>query len=289
VVALPSVDVKVNASDGPLSLTEPAGFTVSWTSANATTCTALDQLPGPVGLSGSSVLSSILQGTYRYTVRCANAAGSTNSDSVVVTVLQQPPILDLKVDGSDGPITRVSPASFTLSWTSQYALSCSAGSSDGSWTGNVTLTGTRTFSDVAAGNRSYTLTCSNGSGPVSDTVSVILLLPLSGTISPTYTQLLLFATNLGQPAQTLTGTASGGESPYALVVHVRAPSGAETTYSRSGSAWSLTPAAASNPNFGSTEKGTWTAWAIITDAGGRTYRMASAVWEVSWYPVHGRP
>ena len=289
VVAAPTVDVKVNSLDGPLTFTEPVGFTVSWTSVDATSCTALDNLSGPVGLSGSSIFSSILQGTYRYTVQCANAAGTTVSDSVTVTVLPQPPVVDLKVDGSDGPLTRVSPASYTLSWTSLYAVSCTASSSDGNWTGSVAVSGTRAFSSISTGLRTYTLSCSNVSGKVSDTVSISVLAPLSGTISPAYTKLLLFAPNLGQPAQSLTGTVSGGEAPYNLIVHVRAPSGLEMTYTRSGSTWSVTPVNSSNPNFGTTEEGTWTAWADITDVAGRTYRTLSTTWEVSWYPVHGRP
>jgi hypothetical protein len=118
---------------------------------------------------------------------------------------------------------------------------------------------------------------------------VTVLAPLSGTISPVFAKLLLFAANLGQPAQTLMGTTSGGEGPHSIVVHVRAPSGLEATFTRSGSAWSVTSASAADPNFGTTEEGTWTAWADITDAGGRTYRTLSATWEVSWYPVHGRP
>ena len=116
-----------------------------------------------------------------------------------------------------------------------------------------------------------------------------MIAPLSGTISPAYAKLLLFASNLGQPAQTLTGSVAGGEPPYNLIVHVRAPSGLEVTYTRSGSSWSLTPAIASNPNFGTTEEGVWTAWADITDSAGRTYHTPSVTWEVSWHPVHGRP
>lgn len=289
IVAAPSVDVQVNASDGPLTFIELANFTVSWSSANASSCTALDNLTGPLGLSGSSSVNNVLQGSYRYTVQCANAAGTTASDSVVVTVLPQPPVVDLKLDGSDGPVTRVSPASFTLSWTSHYALSCLASSSDGTWAGSAALSGSQVLSTLVSRNYTYTLSCTNASGTVSDTVTVIVLAPLSGTISPLYAQLLLYAPSLGQPAQTLTGSVSGGEAPYSLVVHVRAPSGLDITYSRSGNDWSLTPANVSNPNFGTTEKGTWTAWAVITDSGGRSFQTNSAVWEVSWFPVHGRP
>jgi hypothetical protein len=194
----------------------------------------------------------------------------------------------LKIDGGDAPITRVSPANYTLSWTSQYAASCSASSSDSSWVGSVSNSGSRVFTGISTGIHTYTLTCTNISGMVRDTVTATVNALLSGTISPAYAKLLLSAPNLGQPAQTLTGSVTGGEPPYSLIVHVRAPSGLETTYSRSGSSWSLSPATANNPTFGTTEEGGWSAWVDITDTAGRTYRTSSVIWEVSWYPVHGR-
>ena len=289
VVAAPAVDVKVNSSDGPLNFYEPAGFTVTWTSSNASSCTALNNLTGPIGTNGTKPYSNVLQGVYRYTVQCANAAGTTVIDSVIVNVNPLPPVVDLKVDGSDGPITRVSPAGYTLSWTSQYAASCTAFSSDNGWIGNVNLSGARTFASIPGGTHTYTLTCTNVSGTVSDSVTVYVVAPLSGTISVAYAKLLLDAPNLGQPAQTLSGTASGGEPPYSIIVHVRTPTGSEMTFSKNGSSWSLTPASASIPNFGTTEEGTWTAWAVITDLAGRTFRTTSITWEVSWHPVHGRP
>ena len=289
VVAAPAVDVKVNGSDGPLTFTEPAGFTVSWSSTNAASCSALNNLTGPVGTSGSKALSSVVQGTYRYTVQCANSAGTTVSDTVMVTVNQPPPVVDLKIEGGDGPVTQIAPASFNLSWTSQYAASCSATSSDGLWAGSAALTGNSLITGAMVGTHTYTLTCSNGSGTTADTVTAYVIAPLSGTISPAYAKLLLNPSNLGQPAQSLSGSATGGTPGYAIVIHVRAPSGIETTYSKTGNTWSLSPSAAGIPDFGATEKGVWTAWAIVTDAASRTFRTPSATWEVAWYPVHGRP
>ena len=52
-----------------------------------------------------------------------------------------------------------------------------------------------------------------------------------------------YATQLGLPAQTLSGSSSGGEPPYTIVVHVRTPGGVETTYSRSGATWTVSPTA----------------------------------------------
>ena len=289
VVAAPTVDIKVNASDGPLNFYEPAGFNVTWTSSNATSCSALNNLSGPIATSGTRSYSNVLQGAYRYTVQCSNAAGTTATDSVVVNVYPLPPVVDLKVNGGDGPITLISPAGFSLSWTSQYAASCSAASSNNGWVGSIAFSGNANLSGITVGTYTFTLTCSNVSGTAGDTVTVYVVAPLSGTISPAYSKLLFFASNLGQPAQTLTGGASGGEPAYTTIVHVRAPSGDETTYSRSGSSWSLTPVFTNNPDFGTTEEGTWAAWAVITDSAGRVFRTASVTWAVSWHPVHGRP
>lgn len=122
-----------------------------------------------------------------------------------------------------------------------------------------------------------------------DTVTAYVIAPLSGTIVPAYAKLLLNPSMLGQPAQSLSGTVFGGSPGYTIVIHVRAPTGEETTYTRSGSTWSITPDALGISDFGATEKGTWTAWAVLTDSASRTFRTPSATWDVAWYPVHGRP
>jgi hypothetical protein len=289
VVAAPSVDVKVNSSDGPLSFFEPANFTISWTSANSSSCSAVDDLPGPVDINGSRLFSNILQGAYRYTVQCANAAGTTAIDSVLVNVNPLPPIVDLKIEGGDAPVIRPAPAEYTLSWTSQYATSCRASSSNNDWDGTVNAAGNQAFSDIPIGSRTYTLTCSNVSGTASDSVTANVIAPLSGSISALYAKLVLYAPKLGQPAQTLSGSVSGGAPAYAITVHVRAPSGATNVYTRSSSDWSIDQTSAGDTAFGTTEEGTWTAWATISDAAGKNFQTGSVTWEVSWYPVHGRP
>lgn len=289
VVAMPTVDVKVNNSNGPLNFIEPAGYTVTWSSTNAASCTALDNLTGPISTSGTKTISNVLQGAYRYTVQCTNAAGTTALDTVIVNVNPLPPVVDLKVNGGDGPITTVSLASYTLSWTSQYATACTASSSASDWVGSITTSGSQVFSNITTSMRTYTLTCSNVSGTVSDTVRVTILAPLSGTISAAYTKLVLFAAQLGLPAQLLSGSASGGEPPYTITLHVRTPGGVETTFSRSGAAWTYSAPDANDPSFGTTEAGQWSAWAVISDSDGRTYRTSTIPWDVSWHPVHGRP
>jgi len=289
VVAAPVVDVKVNGSDGPLNFTEPAGYSLTWSSSNAASCTPLNDLTGPIGLNGSRIYSNVFQGTYRYGVQCTNSAGSFAVDSVQVNVNHLPPIVDLKIEGGHTAITRESPATYTLNWSSQYASSCSVSSTNGSWSGPVGFNGSQAFTNVPVGFYTYTLTCSNISGSTSDSVSATVVAPLTGTISVTYPKLLLLARNLGQPAQTLFGSVMGGVGPYTVSVHIFSPGGVETVHTLRVTTWTLSPSDAGDLDLGTTEIGTWRAWADLRDSGGRTFHTGSATWDVAWFPVHGRP
>jgi hypothetical protein len=285
----PTVDVQINNQNGPLTFIEPASFTVTWSSVNASTCQAEGNLTGPIGLSGAKPVSGLPQGNYAYTVRCSNPLGAQAIDTVNVSVHPSPPTVDLRVDNQNGPITRVSPASYTLTWSSQNAATCTASSTDGGWSGSVAVAGTKAFSGVGVGTHTYTVTCANISGSAVDSVTAVVVAPLSGSVSALYARLVLFAPALGQPAQTLTGAASGGEPPYQITVHIRSPFGIETTYSKSGANWTLDPSGSGDTTLGVTEEGGWTAWATLRDSANRTLTTSSAIWEVSWYPVHGRP
>lgn len=80
-----------------------------------------------------------------------------------------PPAVDLKVNGTDGPILLDDPASYRLSWTSVNAVSCVT---SGAWTGGVTGAGVQAVHDQAAGTYTYTITCVNSLGGATDAVSV---------------------------------------------------------------------------------------------------------------------
>ena len=289
IVAAPRVDVKVNGSDGPLNFSEPAGFNVTWNSTDALSCSALNDLSGPVATNGSRLISNRLQGSYRYTVQCVNAAGTSVTDTVNVQVVPLPPLVDLTIDGGNDAIIREAPAQYTLEWVSLHAATCTASSSDLTWSGSVGLNGNQIVSNVPAGIHTYTLTCTNNSGSAIDTVTASVLAPLSGTLSLTHSKLVYFASVLGLPAQTLYGNIHGGEEPYSVVVHVLSPDGSESIHPLDENPWQLTPAAASDPDFGTNAIGTWRAWATIRDSAGRSFQTASVTWEVAWYPVHGRP
>jgi hypothetical protein len=60
--------------------------TITWSSANATGCTASGSWTGALGTSGSQTLSPGTAGTNTYTLLCTNAAGDSPMSSVTLTV-----------------------------------------------------------------------------------------------------------------------------------------------------------------------------------------------------------
>ena len=195
VVAAPTVDVKVDGLDGPtLTRTGPISYTASWTSTNSTSCSGSSRLVGYSGASGSLVESGVTGGiTYDYTMTCQNAAGTTVSDTVRMIVVAAPTV-DVKVDGLDGPtLTRTAPYSYTASWTSSNATSCTGSSRLAGYSG---LSGSRGETNVAAGaTYDYTVTCQNATGTTSsDTVRMVVVaaptvdVKLDGLDGPTLTR-----------------------------------------------------------------------------------------------------
>lgn len=85
----PTVDLRVDGVNGPVSYDAPATFLLSWTSTSASRCTASGEWSGAREITGSARLVDVATGTHTYTVTCENAAGSA-SDTVMVFVRQPP-------------------------------------------------------------------------------------------------------------------------------------------------------------------------------------------------------
>jgi len=122
----PTVDVKVNGSDGPLSFEALAGYTASWTSTNADSCSASGAWSGARPVSGSEGFSDVPRGTYDYTLTCTGPGGQ-GSDAVQVTVIQVP-----QCTFAPNPGSIILPETATLSWSCQFADSCSVDQGIGS-------------------------------------------------------------------------------------------------------------------------------------------------------------
>jgi len=100
--------------------------------------------------------------------------------------------VDLKVNSSDGPVTvSYKNRTITLSWTSEYANTCTAetvskpSSSSVNWSGTKSTSGTESVTLDKAGNYTFKLTCRNNTtgSSNSDTVQVTLEPPTLSVIT----------------------------------------------------------------------------------------------------------
>lgn len=80
----PTVDLKVNSSDGPISVVYGSSVTLTWTSSSANSCQASGDWTGYKSTSGSQTVSN-LTSSKTYTLTCSGSAGSV-SDNVTVNI-----------------------------------------------------------------------------------------------------------------------------------------------------------------------------------------------------------
>ena len=91
---MPTVDIKCSAgnnaaSDGPCQIQSGGSSTLSWTSANATSCTASGGWSGVKGTQGSQS-SGAMTSSQTFVITCSNASGLSATDQVVVNVTGAP-------------------------------------------------------------------------------------------------------------------------------------------------------------------------------------------------------
>jgi hypothetical protein len=122
--------------------------------------------PGFYCITVSDLLPST---TYHYRTVARNSAGTRyGEDKYFTTTSGSKPVVDIEANGSDGPIRISYNSSASLTWNSSDADSCYA---SGAWSGNKALSGSQSTGRLTS-SRTYTLTCTNPEGSVSDSVRV---------------------------------------------------------------------------------------------------------------------
>jgi len=81
---LPTVDIKVNGSNGPITINYDNSATLTWTSTDVTSCTASDDWSGNKAASGSESTGNLVS-SKTYALTCIGPGGSA-SDSVTINV-----------------------------------------------------------------------------------------------------------------------------------------------------------------------------------------------------------
>ncbi|MDD5606715.1 MAG: hypothetical protein PHN37_02525 [Candidatus Pacebacteria bacterium] len=92
-----SVDLKVNNSNGPITVSYQSNVTLTWSSENATSCEASGDWSGTKAIAGSQTIQMNQVKTFNFTLTCQDSTGTkTDVDTVVVNVNPNPPTVITK-------------------------------------------------------------------------------------------------------------------------------------------------------------------------------------------------
>jgi len=106
--------------------------------------------------------------TYHYRAVAKNSAGTSYGENKTFTTTCGSTTVDIKANGSDGPVTIPYNNSANLTWTSSNADSCYASNA---WSGTKAISGSQSTGSLTS-SRTYTITCTGSGGSVSDSVNV---------------------------------------------------------------------------------------------------------------------
>ncbi|MGQ0699518.1 MAG: carbohydrate binding domain-containing protein [Panacagrimonas sp.] len=166
--AVPTPEPTVMIAANPTTITLGASSTLTWSSTNATSCTASGAWTGARGTSGMESVTPAATGNASYTLTCTGPGGSGNATAMIAVNPVATPAPTVTIAASPTSITLG--ASSTLTWSSTNATACTA---SGAWTGARATSGTQSVTPAATGNASYTLTCTGtGSGNATAMVAV---------------------------------------------------------------------------------------------------------------------
>jgi len=148
-------------SANPTSILNGQYSTLSWTSQNATSCTASNAWSGIKSLSGTQSVSPDSYSTY--TLNCSGPGGSVTCSASVSVTANPAPTCSI----SANPASISNGQYSTLTWNSTNATSCTASNA---WSGIKSLSGTQYV--APSSDSTYTLNCSGIGESVTCSASV---------------------------------------------------------------------------------------------------------------------
>ncbi len=166
--AVESATASVSLLASPTRVNPGSPITLTWSSANASICSATGD--APTGWAGTKATSGQVQvnapsetGIYAYSVACVDASLEVPAEATVyVTVGNATPTVNLLVNAAKTAAVNAGEG-LTLSWTSTYALTCTAdgGVPGRGWPGEQPLQSDGLFVDSTglAGHYDFTLRC----------------------------------------------------------------------------------------------------------------------------------
>ena len=211
----PTVTMSALAS----SVTTGDSSTISWSSTNATSCTASGDWSGSQATSGSASTGVLnVARTFTYNLSCTGLGGSGSGSTMVVVNL--PPTPSVSIGASPASVT--TGAGSTLTWSSSNTTGCTA---SGNWSGSRATSGSVSTGALnSAGSYTYSLSCTGPGGTASGSVTVTATPPPT----PPTNQPQSSQAKPDQPG-TVTVTVAPTGTASAVPVAVTWPSGTFTT------------------------------------------------------------
>ena len=163
----PNVVLSVN----PTTIGAGQTVTLTWSSTNATSCSASGGWSGARDTSGTET-SAALSATTAFTLTCLG--GGTQATATATATVTPPPTVTLTAE----PAAIIVNTSTTLTWSSTNATACTA--SDG-WSGSRAVSGTESSGPLAA-TTTFTLTCTGAGGSTAQQVTVTAAPPPAGMV-----------------------------------------------------------------------------------------------------------
>ena len=166
-VALTGVNIYANNTKSGITVNSGANATLSWSAPGATSCNAFASPATPMWTGAKEASGSVQVGpitsTIGFYVSCTNGSTTIQDGVSVQVVSPNNPAIDLKVNGSSGPITVPVGSTVTVTWNVTNATVCVASSLSSNWSGEKSLSGSQTISTSGMTQSYFTpsLTCYN--------------------------------------------------------------------------------------------------------------------------------
>ena len=170
----PTVTLGIN----PVRVAQGGAATLTWSSTNASGCTAGGDWSGAKAASGSQSLTAAVAGTLAYTMTCTGPGGTANASTTLTVTPTGAPAPTVTLAATPQNVTLGQ--SVTLTWSSTNATGCTAA---GGWTGTRSTSGKTSVTPAETGSASYTLECT-GAGGTASAHATVLVAP-EGTVQPT--------------------------------------------------------------------------------------------------------
>jgi uncharacterized cupredoxin-like copper-binding protein len=205
----PPAAAVVSFAANPSTIQVGQSVSLTWTTTNATACTAsggAGSWGGSVGAAsvGTSTGPINTAGTYTFTLTCSGPGGVGAPNSVAVNVTGATPGPVIISLFTAVPSTLQVGQSASLAWTTIGATACAASGGTGSdgWTGAVPTSSLATSTGAinVAGSYTYTLTCTGGGANATNSVVVNVI-----NAPPAPASIVAFA---AVPSTVLTGQTS---------------------------------------------------------------------------------